>query len=357
MIREIPQASLAAILVYTGYKLASPKVFHAAWLKGWEQLLIMVTTLIASLALDLLWGIMIGILSTLLIHWFRSGLSFQTFIKHLFNTEINVLEESKDVVHVDIKGIANFAIMLRLINSLKLLKEDKHFVVNFSRTKLVDSTVMDFIHDHRERYFTKSDFEFVGLDVHKTSSPHPLALHVLERPMQKRMTTRQNAILHFGNENNYRFKPEINWEVAHFEDFQFFDSHFLEFQRNRLMGTFDNGINWMISDINYNDGILMAREEHHISAMVLNLKDDISDFCITKENIRQLKAMVKGKENHTSDELDPMSKLLIDNASYYVEGVGNQILIYRKTRLLSTREIVDMHDFAKALFPTLPKAD
>ena len=43
-----------------------------------------------------------------------------------------------------IKGIANFVMILKLINSLEKLSVDKHFIVNFSRTKLVDSTLLDF---------------------------------------------------------------------------------------------------------------------------------------------------------------------------------------------------------------------
>lgn len=346
VINEIPQASLAAILVYTGYKLASPKVFKAALLKGWEQLFILTTTLIASLATDLLWGISIGVLTTLIIHWLKSSLNLKTFFRHLVRAEINVVEESKDVVHVEIKGIANFAIMLRMINSIEqLANRGQHFIVDFSRTKLVDSTILDFIHEHREKYFTNTSFEFIGLDVHKTSSPHPLALHVLERPMQKRLTARQNDILHFAQQNKYTFISEISWEVQDLVKFQIFEHHLIEYNRNRLLGSFSKDVHWVISDVTYNDGVLIAREEHQITTMKIVFGKEVDPFLITKDNIRSLRSQMKKGLN--PENQFGLNDFLRNNASYYAESANQEILIYRKERLLSSKEIIDLHDFAE----------
>jgi len=353
VINEIPQASLAAILVYAGFKLASPKMFKATLLKGWEQLLILITTLIASLATDILWGVSIGVFATLIIHWIKSSLNLKTFFKHLLHAEINVVEESKEVMHVEIKGIANFAIMLRMINSLKQIKSKaKNVIVDFSRTKLVDSTILDFIHEHREKYFTDTNFEFVGLDVHKTSSPHPLALHVLERPMQKKLTPRQNDLSHFASENKYTFNSEINWKIRHLEKFIFFEHHLLEYHRNRLMGEFENGVSWIISDITYNDGVMMAREQHYVTGMLLFLESSLKEVSISKENIREIKTKMKKSEQESgsSAKLSDLDHYLSNNASYYIEGKENEVFVYRKERLLSTKEIIELHDFASKLY-------
>lgn len=358
IIREIPLASLAAILVYTAYKLASPKVFQATLYKGWEQLFILIVTLVASLATNLLWGIAIGMIITLILHWLRSQLHIRTFVRHLMNTEINMVEESKDTVHMEIKGIANFAILLRLINSFKKFRNEKHFIVDFTRTKLVDSTVLEFIHEHREKYFTQTDFEFTGLDVHKTSSPHPQALHILKKPMQKRLTDRQNDIHHFASKKGYRFTPDTDWHVRHFEKFEFLEFHFAEYQRNQLIGNFEDNIKWVISDLTYNDGVMMAREEHHLTVMILRFKEDISPFTITKDNMRQLKAQFKKSDQKTvlsNDDQDNLNELLFKSASYYIEGLEKEVLIYRKERSLSTKEILEMHDFAEELCHVLPR--
>jgi MFS superfamily sulfate permease-like transporter len=59
-LNTIPLACLAAILLYTGYKLAKPALFKDHYRKGWSQFLPFVMTVVAILATDLLAGIAIG---------------------------------------------------------------------------------------------------------------------------------------------------------------------------------------------------------------------------------------------------------------------------------------------------------
>ena len=51
LLNQIPLASLAAILIYTGYKLAHPSLIRYAWSQGYTQLLPFVVTVVAILAL------------------------------------------------------------------------------------------------------------------------------------------------------------------------------------------------------------------------------------------------------------------------------------------------------------------
>jgi MFS superfamily sulfate permease-like transporter len=61
VINLMPYSVLAAMLIFTGYKLCRPKVWmHVAHI-GWEQLAIFTITVVATLTTDLLWGIIIGI--------------------------------------------------------------------------------------------------------------------------------------------------------------------------------------------------------------------------------------------------------------------------------------------------------
>ena len=61
VLNRIPLAALAAILIYTGYKLAHPKLFVAAWKVGREHFASFVVTIVAILLTDLLVGIAIGL--------------------------------------------------------------------------------------------------------------------------------------------------------------------------------------------------------------------------------------------------------------------------------------------------------
>jgi len=57
----IPLSALAAILIVTGWKLASPKVFREMWARGAGQFLPFLATVLAILFTDLLVGILIGL--------------------------------------------------------------------------------------------------------------------------------------------------------------------------------------------------------------------------------------------------------------------------------------------------------
>lgn len=61
----VPVASLAAVLVYTGYKLAYPKIVPALLKYGRSEVVIYAATVIAIVATDLLKGVMVGVVLSL----------------------------------------------------------------------------------------------------------------------------------------------------------------------------------------------------------------------------------------------------------------------------------------------------
>ena len=61
VLRLIPIASLAAILVYTGWKLMNPKAMRALWQYGKGEAAIYAATLATIVIADLLTGILVGL--------------------------------------------------------------------------------------------------------------------------------------------------------------------------------------------------------------------------------------------------------------------------------------------------------
>ena len=60
-LNQIPLSCLAAMLIMTGLKLASPHLFQQMWREGWNQFLPFIVTVSAILLTDLLVGILIGL--------------------------------------------------------------------------------------------------------------------------------------------------------------------------------------------------------------------------------------------------------------------------------------------------------
>ena len=168
LINRIPLAALAAMLVFTGFRLASPQEFRHMYHVGREQLVIFVSTILGVLATDLLSGIGIGILVKAVIHIVNGAP-----IGSLFRSSIAV-EEDSGTVRVEKSAI--FSTWIPLKNRIESLKGSPRVVVDLSKTALVDHTVMSNLHE-LSREFEESERELIvsGLDHHDATSEHPQA--------------------------------------------------------------------------------------------------------------------------------------------------------------------------------------
>lgn len=61
LLNLIPLPALAAILLYTGWRLAHPAVLEHAWMQGWRRFIPFLVTIVAIMMTDLLVGIGIGV--------------------------------------------------------------------------------------------------------------------------------------------------------------------------------------------------------------------------------------------------------------------------------------------------------
>lgn len=171
LIHEIPLASLAALLVYTGFRLASPKEFAKTMVIGKEQLLIFTVTILAVLFTDLLIGVLIGILLKLII-----ALSRGVHIKDLLKISYDVNHEAKDVYRISIRGSAIFANFIGLKSELAGFPPGKTISFDVTDASYIDHTVMEFIDHFQHDYIDHGGkCEILGLDHLEPYSNHPLA--------------------------------------------------------------------------------------------------------------------------------------------------------------------------------------
>ncbi|NOY43787.1 MAG: SulP family inorganic anion transporter [Planctomycetes bacterium] len=175
----IPLAALAAMLVFTGFRLAHPTEFLHVLKIGKEQLLIFVVTLVAVLATDLLIGIFIGIGVKLLIHLING-----VPLRSIFKPYLDVENKGEDTVLVTARHSAIFSNWILFRKQLVDLglKEKKNIVLDLAQTKLVDHSVMEKLLEIQDD-FKQEGFELkiIGLENHHGLSSHELASHKLNK--------------------------------------------------------------------------------------------------------------------------------------------------------------------------------
>ncbi len=171
LLHQIPLAALAAMLIYTGYRLASPNEFYKTYKIGWEQLVIFLVTIIVTLTTDLLIGIVAGIFMKLVMH-FINGLP----LKYAFKPMFSVRKQDDETFIVDVYHSAVFTNYIKLKRSLDSLPKKKTIIIDFSGAYLIDHTVMENIHHYQHDYNLEGGrFILQGLDKYKKFSSHELA--------------------------------------------------------------------------------------------------------------------------------------------------------------------------------------
>ena len=189
LIHSIPLAALAALLVYTGFRLASPKSFASVLLVGKEQLFMFVVTIIGVLATDLLIGVAIGIVTKFAIHLLRG-----VRLNNLFKIHFVIEHKDADTRVVSIVGAAIFSNFMALKTALAGLESGKTVIFQMNNAYLLDHTVMEFLHDFQHNYEGHGGrCVFYGLEFHDTYSRHPLAARKMKR---NNMSRRKSD--HFG---------------------------------------------------------------------------------------------------------------------------------------------------------------
>lgn len=192
LIHQIPMAALAAMLVYTGFRLASPKEFvHVARI-GREQLLIFIATLVGVLATDLLIGIAIGILVELVIH-----VSHGVSIWSLFRAQIDVEQTPDGVCIIRSHDAAVFSnwIPLRSMIVHKGIEERLPVVVDLSLASLIDHSVMEKLHALQKDFSSEGlTLEIRGLNAHQSMSEHWLSTRRFVLPKLIRLTVVVDAL-------------------------------------------------------------------------------------------------------------------------------------------------------------------
>ncbi len=150
LMNMIPLASLAAILLMVGYKLAKPKLFVDMYKLGWEQFVPFVVTVAGIIATDLLKGITIGILAGIfytLRHSYRNS-------HHLRDIKTN--ENGQEVHHIEMAEEVSFFSRASVLKTLDEIPQNSSVIIDFTKSKTVALDVLEIIKDFEINAKTKN---------------------------------------------------------------------------------------------------------------------------------------------------------------------------------------------------------
>ena len=374
VLKSIPLAALAAILVYTGFKLASPLVFKNTYNQGVEQLLFLSSTLIITLFSDLLYGIVGGIFITLILHMLLAKVGIIPFFKMIYKSGSKLIKLDNGSYEIKIKGIANFLYALQLDKLLEAVPRKATIQIDMSQTRLVDLSIMENLIEFKRIYDNEGGtVKLSGLENHVASSSHNRALKIVTGLVKKRITKRQIQLQKMALTNGWSFEREVDWNTSYLRNFHFFDSRPIEMKSNSLQGEdLDNNIHWEIADIVFDEGALLALEIYQTTVQVIRLPTSIPKFIVDKEglfdkvfnrvkvfsgsnrdiNFKKHKGF-SGKfllSGENEDEIrefftEDLIRFLEDNEIHHIESNGEALMIFKYLHIAKTNEVQNMLTF------------
>lgn len=370
---RIPLPALMAILVYTGYKLASPNVITKIFSIGKEQLVIFFVTLIVTLKIGLITGILAGVLTTLIIHIIINK-SVGLFIRNVLKPNVLMFNEhdSKYNYYVSVKHFCSFLNYFRLKERLDAVPENQDVIVDFSMCEFVDDTVMENINSYQELFAKRGGhFDVIGLDMHDTDSKHPFAsrrLLPVPKIIKNSLTRRQTSIESLAKNYTLNYNSKKQKEISFLNSFLFFRTKHINHIYNQLSHE-DDAIK--LFDIEFSEGEFIAKEVIRSTMLHIDLNYTIPEFTLDREGfLEKVSALAGFKdipiENHDdfSDRFyllgenvyeisqffnDDVTHFFESNPYYHVESNGNALLIFGRERLGSIKEIKALFDFGKRL--------
>jgi MFS superfamily sulfate permease-like transporter len=164
VLNMIPLASLAAVLIYTGIKLAQPAAVRHTWTQGRTQFVPFVVTVAAIMLTDLLIGILVGL---------AVGFLFVLFDQLRYPCYTVVSGAGAVLKRVRLHEQVTYLNKASLARLLDQLPQQSRIEIDGSSCRHIDHDVLEFISDFRQTAALREiDLRIVGIDLPPISPSH-----------------------------------------------------------------------------------------------------------------------------------------------------------------------------------------
>jgi MFS superfamily sulfate permease-like transporter len=147
VINMIPLAGLAAVLLFTGYKLTRIDLYKHMYHKGWDQFVPFVVTVIAVLFTDLLKGVAIGMMVSIF-YLLRTNMRNPYFYQ--------IKEEgSKKDLRINLAEEVTFLNKAAIQSILAKIPKETNVVIDGTNSKYIDPDVLETIFNYKHSAYSK----------------------------------------------------------------------------------------------------------------------------------------------------------------------------------------------------------
>jgi MFS superfamily sulfate permease-like transporter len=153
ILNKIPLSALAAVLIFTGYKLAKLPLFREFFKKGWDQFIPFVITIIAILVTDLLIGILIGL---------GVGLSFMIYSN--FHSAVVTVKDSSNYL-IRLRKDVSFLNKPLIKRSLESIPENASVLIDATRADFIDKDIIEEINN----FLCHTHLKNIHVEIHKSA--------------------------------------------------------------------------------------------------------------------------------------------------------------------------------------------
>jgi carbonic anhydrase/SulP family sulfate permease len=141
-LNRIPLSCLAAILLLTGFRLASPAVARKMWDAGYDQFIPFITTVVAIVFTDLLIGLCIGM-----------GVSLLFILSRQFRRPVRRISEKhlgREVLHIELTEQVTCLNQTAIDRVLDGIPRGAHVLLDAQSTNYIDPDVLALIREYRD---------------------------------------------------------------------------------------------------------------------------------------------------------------------------------------------------------------
>ena len=142
ILNKIPLATLAAILLLIGYKLADPKLIKHFWNKGKYQFAPFIATFLGVVFTDLLKGVALGLIISVIFILKGNMQRAYKFRRQEYH--------DGDVIHIDLAQEVSFLNKAAIKSTLSEIPENSKVIINASDTVYIAHDVLDLIKEFKK---------------------------------------------------------------------------------------------------------------------------------------------------------------------------------------------------------------